>query len=297
MSPFLFLIVAEGLNALVERAVERQLLFPVKIGKDEVPITHLQYADDTIFILEADERNVESLKSLLLLFHFVSGLAVNFAKSSLMTVGVNVSVERTWASFLHCKIGYFPCLYLGTKIGGRSNGVSEWKFLVDKVSNKIASWRKRPLSLAGRITLVKAVLQSIPVYQLAYAFIPKTVLKNLNSLFSRFLWGGDSQSRRITCLGDGMNTMFWEDVWAVNKPLKFSFPRLYNLCSNKKALVGESGFWEGEEWVWSVNWRRDLRERENGQVEELLRLVAAFVPSTGCLRMVVSPYCSSIFIS
>ncbi|XP_057774901.1 uncharacterized protein LOC130993882 [Salvia miltiorrhiza] len=358
MSPFLFLIVAEGLNALVERAVERQLLFPVKIGKDEVPITHLQYADDTIFILEADERNVESLISLLLLFHFVSGLAVNFAKSSLMTVGVNVLVERTWASFLHCKIGYFPCLYLGTKIGGRSNGVSEWKFLVDKVSNKIASWRKRPLSLAGRITLVKAVLQSIPVYQLAYAFIPKTVLKNLNSLFSRFLWGGDSQSRRITwfkwsslcsnkktgglgflvdggalwarviksiygelvwgeegdcsmvgrsgqlgwwakivekgggrddrwfidhlqhSLGDGMNTMFWEDVWAVNKPLKFSFPRLYNLCSNKKALVGESGFWEGEEWVWSVNWRRDLRERENGQVEELLRLVAAFVPST-----------------
>ncbi|XP_057774960.1 uncharacterized protein LOC130993941 [Salvia miltiorrhiza] len=183
---------------LIERAAERQLLVPTKIGKDKVPISHLQYADDTIFLLEADDRNVESVKKLLILFQFVSGLAVNFEKSSLLTVGVDEAVERRWAALLMCKIGSFPCNYLCTKVGGRSNGVGDWKFLVEKVSNKVARWKKIHLSLAGRITLVKSVLQSIPVYQLSIAFIPKVVIKELNSLFSRFLWGGGTQTGGIT---------------------------------------------------------------------------------------------------
>ncbi|XP_057779790.1 uncharacterized protein LOC130998388 [Salvia miltiorrhiza] len=177
------------LNEFIERAAERQFLVPANIGKDKVPISHLQYADDTIFLLEVDDRNMESVKKLLILFQFVSGLAVNFDKSCLLTVGVDEAVERRWASLLMCKIGSFPCNYLGTKVGGRSNGVGDWKFLVEKVSNKVASWKKRHLSLAGRITLVKSVLQSIPVYQLSLAFIPKAVIKELNSLFSKFLWG------------------------------------------------------------------------------------------------------------
>ncbi|XP_057779509.1 uncharacterized protein LOC130998093 [Salvia miltiorrhiza] len=141
---------------------------------------------------------MESVKKLLILFQFASGLAVNFDKSCLLTVGVDEAVERRWASLLMCKIGSFPCNYLGTKVGGRNNGVGDWKFLIEKVSNKVASWKKRHLSLAGRITLVKSVLQSIPVYQLSLAFIPKAVIKELNSLFSKFLWGGGTQTGGIT---------------------------------------------------------------------------------------------------
>ncbi|XP_057806191.1 uncharacterized protein LOC131021118 [Salvia miltiorrhiza] len=48
-----------------------------------------------------------------------------------------------------------------------------------------------------------------------------------------------------------------------------------------KRLVGESGFWEGELWVWAVEWMRELREREKGQVEELLLVVSDFAPCTG----------------
>ncbi|XP_057790861.1 uncharacterized protein LOC131007971 [Salvia miltiorrhiza] len=287
LSPFLFLIVAEGLHEFIERAVERQLLFPVKIGKDKVSISHLQYADDTIFLFEAYDRNVECVKKLLILFQFVSGLAVNFEKSSLLTVGVDETVERRWASLLLCKIGSFPCKYLGTKVGGRSNGGLGF----------------RNLEWVNQMLLIKWLWRFLRDGEALWARVVK-------SIYGELVWGEQGECsvagrggqkgwwRKIVergggrgdCwfiknlrrrLGDGLNIFFWEDVWAANKPLKFVFPRLYNLCLNKKSLAGESGFWEGESWLWAVEWRRELREREKRQVDELLSVVADFAPCTG----------------
>ncbi|XP_071712558.1 uncharacterized protein [Rutidosis leptorrhynchoides] len=49
LSPFLFILAAEGLNALTKSAVSRKLFDGLLIGKDSVVLSHLQYADDTIF--------------------------------------------------------------------------------------------------------------------------------------------------------------------------------------------------------------------------------------------------------
>ncbi|KAL6562915.1 hypothetical protein OROHE_005502 [Orobanche hederae] len=62
LSPFLFLIIAEGLNALVGRAVERDLLRPVEVGRERVSIFHLQYADDTLFVVDGNLDNAKVIK-------------------------------------------------------------------------------------------------------------------------------------------------------------------------------------------------------------------------------------------
>lgn len=48
LSPFLFNIVAEGLNILFQRAKALELIKGVVIGLREVNVTHLQFTDDTI---------------------------------------------------------------------------------------------------------------------------------------------------------------------------------------------------------------------------------------------------------
>ncbi|GKV27606.1 hypothetical protein SLEP1_g36762 [Rubroshorea leprosula] len=58
LSPFLFLLVAEGLNGLMSSAVEKEQFKGVTVGKDAVMVTHLQFADDTIFFGEATENNI-----------------------------------------------------------------------------------------------------------------------------------------------------------------------------------------------------------------------------------------------
>lgn len=62
LSPFLFLVAAEGLNALVRRATRSGTLKGATIGQDKVELSHLHYADDTIFILQGSEENVREVK-------------------------------------------------------------------------------------------------------------------------------------------------------------------------------------------------------------------------------------------
>ncbi|XP_071740650.1 uncharacterized protein [Rutidosis leptorrhynchoides] len=50
LSPFLFIIAAEGLNILAKAACEKGLFKGIEVGGDKILISHLQYADDTIFI-------------------------------------------------------------------------------------------------------------------------------------------------------------------------------------------------------------------------------------------------------
>ncbi|XP_071741167.1 uncharacterized mitochondrial protein AtMg01250-like [Rutidosis leptorrhynchoides] len=91
LSPFLFIIAAEGLNWLTKAAVASNLFVGVEIGRDKIPISHLQYADDTIFLGKWSENNIESLLKLLKCFELSSGLKINYHKSSLFGVGVTQS--------------------------------------------------------------------------------------------------------------------------------------------------------------------------------------------------------------
>lgn len=55
LSPLLFLVAAEGLNLLTKKVVTEGLLKAVAVGKDKVKISHIQYADDTMFVVEGSK--------------------------------------------------------------------------------------------------------------------------------------------------------------------------------------------------------------------------------------------------
>jgi hypothetical protein len=48
LAPFLFLLVAEGLGSMMRQAVELISFAPFLVGRGELPVSHLQYADDTV---------------------------------------------------------------------------------------------------------------------------------------------------------------------------------------------------------------------------------------------------------
>lgn len=53
LSPFLFNLVAEGLNILLERAKELGLIKGAAVSHSDLKVSHLQFADDTIIFCEA----------------------------------------------------------------------------------------------------------------------------------------------------------------------------------------------------------------------------------------------------
>ncbi|KAM2378505.1 hypothetical protein ACFX1X_044959 [Malus domestica] len=61
LSPFLFTLVVDVLSRLMEKAQENDLINGLCIGQEKVEISHLQFADDTIFFLTEDEEVWNSL--------------------------------------------------------------------------------------------------------------------------------------------------------------------------------------------------------------------------------------------
>ena len=80
-------------------------------------MSHLQFADDTLLIGKKSWANVRALRAGLVLFEAMSGLKVNFHKSSLVGVNITASWISEAASVLGCKVGKVPFLYLGLPIG------------------------------------------------------------------------------------------------------------------------------------------------------------------------------------
>lgn len=62
-------------------------------------------------------------------------------------------------------------------------------YLLENMQKRLAGWKASNLSLAGRITLCKAVLATIPLYPMQAAAIPKQTCKEIEKLCRRFIWG------------------------------------------------------------------------------------------------------------
>lgn len=97
LAPFLFLLVVEGLSGLIHSVVEKGLYQGFKVGNSDLSISHLKYADDTLFLGDALMANLWALKTILRCFELASSLKVNFSKSYVM--GVKRSRSIPWVSW------------------------------------------------------------------------------------------------------------------------------------------------------------------------------------------------------
>ncbi|XP_058076346.1 uncharacterized mitochondrial protein AtMg01250-like [Magnolia sinica] len=88
LSPYLFLIVAEALSQMLKKGQEQGILRGISVPGLAAPLTHIQFADDTLIFSEATEEKIEHLLIAIRCFEVVSGLRINFSKSKLL--GVNV---------------------------------------------------------------------------------------------------------------------------------------------------------------------------------------------------------------
>jgi len=174
--------VAEGLAGVVRKAVEKNLVESLEVGVQKVKVNMLQYADDTLFLCEANFKSVCNLKVILHCFELASGLKVNFSKSRIGGVGVDHTVIQQFATILNCEVMKTPFKYLGLLVGGSHKRVSFWDGVLERVKNRLGRWKGRFLSLAERVYLIKSVLSSIPLFYLSMYKLPSAVLKEIEKI-------------------------------------------------------------------------------------------------------------------
>jgi len=197
LAPLLFNIAAEGLTRLMRVAMEKNHFSSFLVGKKKEPVNILQYADDTIFFREATMENVRTVKTILRCFELASGLKINFAKSRCGAICKSEQWCKEEADFLNCSILPMPFSYLGIPIGANPKHREIWDPIIRKCETKLARWKQRHISLGGRVTLINAVLTTLPIYFFSFFRVPSNIIEKLINIQRRFLWGGGLEQKRI----------------------------------------------------------------------------------------------------
>ncbi|KAL5137894.1 putative ribonuclease H protein [Glycine soja] len=86
---------------------------------------------------EASMENIKAIKTILRAFELVSGLKINFAKSSFGAIGMSDSWKQNTAIFLNCSLLAIPFVYLGIPIGANPRKYHMWDPIIQKVPRRV----------------------------------------------------------------------------------------------------------------------------------------------------------------
>jgi exonuclease III len=205
LSPFLFIIMAEGLSRSIHAALENNLLTGLPLHGLTPPISHSQFVDDTLLMGSPTAREANSLKEILQLFSDASGLECNKDKSQIFFFNTPLPIQLHISAILGFKRSSLPSKYLGIPLIDSAHKHSSWENLLSSFSKRLSSWTFRALNLPSRLVLLKAVLQALPVYAFSVLAAPRSVLNTIRSLQRNFLWHGLNKDKKIALVS-------WETI-------------------------------------------------------------------------------------
>ncbi|GJR79308.1 transposon TX1 uncharacterized 149 kDa protein [Tanacetum coccineum] len=202
LSPFLFNIVSEGLNVLLTKAKEVGLFLPVDVGRAKsLLISHLQFADDTLIFCGASKENLLNVKRVLRCFQLSAGLKINFSKSMVYGVGIDDSLVCVRGDNLGCSVGLIPFRYLGLPVGANHIFKLVWDPVIESFRDRLSKWKTKFISRAGRVVLLKLILNSLPLYFMSLFQVPVCVMEEIEKIRRSFFWEKDPGKRKL-CIMD-----------------------------------------------------------------------------------------------
>ncbi|GKE14099.1 RNA-directed DNA polymerase, eukaryota [Tanacetum coccineum] len=199
LASYLFILIMESLHLSLSRAIEEGIFKGIKIGSS-LNISHLFYADDAVFIGEWSIANLSGITHILHCFSLLSGLTINLKKSHLL--GVEIPVDIAWDD------------------------------TIGKLKALLSNWKLKTLSVGERLTLLKSVIGSTPIYNMSIYKVPKSVLHVMESIRRNFFNGVQCDERKITWIK-------WTKVLASKKYEGLGVSSFYAL--NRTLLF---------KWVW-----------------------------------------------
>ncbi|XP_057790437.1 uncharacterized protein LOC131007314 [Salvia miltiorrhiza] len=199
LSPILFGIAEDALSKLFHNCVGSGHLAPMPLQRGVSFPTHLLYVDDILVFCIASVSNAETLHRIFEYYGLISGHIVSKEKSQVLFFDrVPPHTRRLIARCLDFSKGTFPFIYLGVPIFRGKVWAYHLRAIHDRILDKFSRWKGLHLSMAGRICLVKIVIQSSITHSMMIYCWPRSLLKELDSKCRNFIWKGDV-NKKPTC--------------------------------------------------------------------------------------------------
>ncbi|GJZ24374.1 RNA-directed DNA polymerase, eukaryota, reverse transcriptase zinc-binding domain protein [Tanacetum coccineum] len=216
ISSYLFTIVMEVLNLIIQRKITQLGNFRYHTGCEDLKITNLCFADDLLILCNGDCDSVKVIKLALEEFSSVSGLVPNLSKSTMFCSNINEDLKKEILEIVLFVVGKLRVRYLGVPLVTRRLRVKDCKSLVEKLCRHTGL-----LFFSFLRLLLKKLIASLKVSYGA----------KVKRLKGRNVWevpSDDNASwgwRKLMelreqvrphirhCLGNGESTNMWHDYW------------------------------------------------------------------------------------
>ncbi|GJT92150.1 RNA-directed DNA polymerase, eukaryota, reverse transcriptase zinc-binding domain protein [Tanacetum coccineum] len=185
MSPYLFAVVMEVFNLMVQRQICLDDRFKYHWGCRRIKLTHLCFVDDLLMLCHGDHISASILRRALDEFSKSSGLYPSMAKSTVFYGNVPDSVKDDVNLAMPFREGVLPVRYLGVPLTAKKLSIADCLVLTEK--------------------LVAYVLSSLHVYWASMFILPVSVCNNIDKLLKNFVWSKTDSSK-------GIASVAWKDV-------------------------------------------------------------------------------------
>jgi hypothetical protein len=230
-SPLLFVLAADLLQSVINKAFQQGLLSLPIPPRDDAGFPIVQYADDTIMILKASQRELHCLKALLQTFSASTGLKINYNKSCLVPINLDDESTNNLAGLFGCKVESLTSTYLGLPLGTTKPRIEHYGQIMSNTEKKLSSISAM-LTQAGRLQLVNSLISSLPTYMMCTLEVPVAVIEYIDRARRHCLW------RNLDCNAKARPLVAWKKctkpkkkggLGIINLRSQNSYPRLKHL--------------------------------------------------------------------
>ncbi|GJV09532.1 RNA-directed DNA polymerase, eukaryota, reverse transcriptase zinc-binding domain protein [Tanacetum coccineum] len=158
-------------------------------------------------------------------------------------MGILVSSDKVdqAAKKIECAILQVHFSSLGSKVGCLMSRIQSWSEIVNNILTRLSKWKLKTLSIGGRLTLLKSVIGSLPIYHMSLFKVPTKVLLNMESIRCHFFNGIEHKGKKPIWVkwnkvlaskekgGLGVSSFY-----ALNRALLFKW--VWRFCTQQSAL-------------------------------------------------------------